>query len=36
MFAKMKTNFKIQGTYFPPSENPFENCPENADKNGHV
>ena len=28
------TYFKIQGTYFLPSENPFENLLENADKRG--
>ena len=26
------TYFKISQTYFLPSENPFEKCPENADK----
>lgn len=33
VFAKMKTNFKIQGTYFLLPENSFETCPKNADKN---
>ena len=34
MFELCQTYFKIQGTYFLPSENPFENLLENADKKG--